>query len=352
MNTGETRALLAHDSLPRVTVIGLGGTIASLEMDSDEPSVGALPRLDAADLVAAVPGLANVAQVTGCSFRRLSSASLSLADVLDVSAMIGASLADGADAVVVTQGTDTLEETSFVLDLLYDRPETLVLTGAMRLASSPGADGPANLAAAIQVAVAAEAQGLGAVVVMADEIHAARWVAKRHTSWVAAFDSPMTGPIGWVSEGQTRIATRPVPRPTMPAPSSKALRPVATIAVGIGDDGRVLAGLPALGYAGLVVEGMGVGHVPGSTVATLAEVAAEIPVVIASRTGSGELLRTTYGFPGSEIDLLSRGIVSAGALSAPKARLLLMLLIAGGTPRDELAAVFAQYAVPGDAAMA
>ena len=213
---------------------------------------------------------------------------------------------------------------------------------------SPGADGLANLAAAIRVAAARQARGLGAVVLMADEIHAARWVAKRHTSGVAAFRSPMTGPIGWVSEGETRIAARPVPLPKMPAPDPEGLAPVATVALGLGDDGRLLGALPELGYAGLVIEGLGGGHVPAATMATVSEVASKIPVVIASRTGSGELLRATYGFPGSEVDLLSRGVVSAGALSAPKARLLLILLLAAGRSRSDLAADFARFAVPGE----
>ena len=332
--------------LPRVKVISLGGTIASLDIDPGHQS-GALPRLDAAELVAALPGVGEVAEVAVCSPYCLASASLSLGDLFDVSASIRASYAAGFDGVVVTQGTDTLEETSFLLDLFHARPEPLVLTGAMRIANSLSADGPANLAAAIRVAAAAQARRLGALVVMADEIHAARWVAKRHTSGVAAFCSPMAGPIGWVTEGRTRIAVRPVSRPAMPAPNPEVLAPVAIVALGLGDDGRLLGGLPELGYAGLVIEGMGGGHVPAATMDILSDVASRIPVVIASRTGSGELLRTTYGFPGSEVDLLSRGVISAGALSTPKARLLLMLLLAAGTSRGDLPVDFARFSVPG-----
>jgi L-asparaginase len=331
--------------LPRVKVISLGGTIASLDTDP-AGLLGALPRLGAFELVAALPGIGEVAEVTACSRCGVASANLSVQDLLRLSASISASYAAGFDGVVVTQGTDTLEETSFVLDLLHGRPEPLVLTGAMRTADAPGADGPANLAAAIQVASAGLARGLGAVVVMADEIHAARWVAKRHTSGVAAFESPMTGPIGWVSEGKTRVAAIPVPMPRMSAPDPKTLAPVATVALGLGDDGRLLSALPELGYGGLVVEGLGGGHVPAATISTVSDLASKIPVVIASRTGSGELLCSTYGFSGSEVDLLSRGVVSAGALSAPKARLLLMLLLAAGVTRGDLAADFARFSVP------
>jgi L-asparaginase len=342
--------LSAHKRLPKVTVLGLGGTIASIEQrDTDANPQGALPELTAKDLLAAVPGAATVAQVTGRSLRQVSSASLSVVDVLELSSAIGELLGEGADGIVVTQGTDTLEETSFILDLLHRRPEPIVVTGAMRVASSSGADGPANLLAAIRVAAAPQARDLGAMVVMSDEIHAARWVMKRHTSRVTAFDSPMTGPIGWVSEGHVRIAMRPVACPRLDIPNGRALCPIATVALGLGDDGRLLPGIPSKGYGGLIIEAMGGGHVPEATVAYISEVAAEIPVVIASRTGSGELLRSTYGFPGSERDMLSRGVISAGALSAPKARLLLMLLLTSGTSRDDLAGLFGRYSLPGQA---
>jgi L-asparaginase len=342
----DARVLPIRTALPTVSVIGLGGTIASIEQDPDARARGALPELTAEDLLTAVPEAVGVAQVTGRSLRLVSSASLTLGDVLELFSAIGELIADGADGVVVTQGTDTLEETSFVLDLLHKRPEPIVVTGAMRVASSSSADGPANLLAAIRVAAAPQARQLGAVVVMADEIHAARWVMKRHASRVTAFDSPMAGPIGWVSEGQVRIAMRPVACPKLDVPHRDALCPIATVALGLGDDGRLLADLPGKGYGGVVIEGMGGGHVPEGTMELLTRVAAEIPVVVASRTGCGELLRSTYAFPGSETDILSRGLISAGALSAPKARLLLMLLLATGVSRTDLGGLFDNYSIP------
>lgn len=332
--------------LPAVTVISLGGTIASVEQGGETTSRGALPELTAAELLTSIPGAGAVATVTGHSMRLVPSPSLDLVDIFELSTTIEGLLAGDAAGVVVTQGTDTLEETSFVLDLLHMLPEPIVVTGAMNVASSSCTDGPANLLAAIQVAASPEARGLGALVVMANEIHAARWVAKRHTSRVTAFASPMTGPIGWVSEGQVRIAVHPVACPKLDLSDGEAIRPVATVSLGLGDDGRFLADLPARGCGGVVIEAMGGGHVPESAVPRISDLAAEIPVVIASRTGSGELLRRTYGFPGSETDLLSRGVISAGALSAPKARLLLMLLLSTGTSSDDLADVFEEYSVP------
>ena len=333
-------------SLPAVTVISLGGTIASVEQGGETSSQGALPELTAADLLTSIPAAGTVAAVTSHSMRIVPSPSLNLDDIFELSATIEGMLAGDASGVVVTQGTDTLEETGFVLDLLHTLPEPIVMTGAMNVATSSSSDGPANLLAAIHVAASPKARGLGALVVMANEIHAARWVAKRHTSRVTAFASPMTGPIGWVSEGRVRIAVHPVACPKLRLSGNEAACPVATVSLGLGDDGRFLAGLPARGCMGVVIEAMGGGHVPEAAVPRISDIAAEIPVVLASRTGSGEVLRSTYGFPGAEIDLLSRGVISAGALGAPKARLLLMLLLSTGISREDLADVFERYSLP------
>lgn len=331
---------------PAIAVIGLGGTIASVKAQSDSPENGALPQLTAADLVDSVPEAVAVAELSCSSLRLVSSASLTLADVLETSAMAEGLLASGANGIVVTQGTDTLEETSYVLDLLHNRPEPIVITGAMRVAGTPGADGPANLLAAIRVAASPRARDLGALVVMAEEIHAARWVTKRHTSHVAAFASSAVGPIGWLSEGRVRIAARPVPHPRIDLPDGTELPPVAVIALGLGDDGRLLTGLFDKGFRGVVIEGMGGGHVPETTMDILCKVAREMPVVISSRTGCGELLRSTYAFPGSETDLRSRGVISGGTLDTPKARLLLTLLLASGTRITDLREVFERYSLP------
>jgi L-asparaginase len=320
--------------------------MASVDVGDGE---AATPKLSAQDLVAELPDLACSAEVTARSLCQVSSASLSVLSLLDLFSEIRKSFDEGAAAVVVTQGTDTLEETSFALDLIHAGPEPIVFTGAMRPASSPGRDGPANLLAALQVAASPAARGIGVVTVMADEIHSARWVTKRHTSRVAAFDSPLTGPIGWVSEGQVRIANRPASRPTLSPPIPAALQPVATVALGIGDDGCLLPSLPGMGYAGLVIEAMGGGHVPADAVDAVAKVAAEIPVVVSSRTGAGELLKRTYGFPGSETDLLSLGVISAGILIPSKARLLLMFLLANCDASDDVREVFSRYAMPFDA---
>jgi len=312
----------------RVAVITLGGTIA---MTSDGAS-GATPRLSARDLVAAVPGLDAVGELQVQEFRRLPGASLTYADLFELATHVESLDVDG---VVITQGTDTVEETAYALDLLLTSAVPVVFTGAMRTAGAPGADGPANLLTAVRVAATPDARGLGALVVFGDEVHAARWVRKTHTSSLTAFTS-YPGPIGYVAEDRVAFWTRPHPHP----PLTTNLEPrevrtaVATIA--LGDDETTLAAIGGV-VDGLVVAAFGVGHVPVRCVDTLGELVTRIPVVLASRTGTGPVLTGTYGFPGSEMDLLHRGLIPAGPLDPVKAKVLLHLLLSTGHGPEQIA---------------
>jgi L-asparaginase len=267
-------------------------------------------------------------------------------DLVELASEITARIDEGAGGAVVTQGTDTIEETSFVLDLLVDREAPVVVTGAMRNPTLPGADGPANLLASIQVAASEVARGLGAMVVLNDEIHAARFVRKTHTSNPATFRSDPVGPVGWISEDNVRVVLRPVGRHKITLPEDAQDRPVALHTVTLGDDGRLLPAIEREGYAGLVVEALGGGHVPSITVDALEDLTGKMPVILASRTGSGEVLRATYGFPGSEMDLLQRGLIYAGPLDGLKARLFLALLLRSGATREEIKASFDTFLDP------
>jgi L-asparaginase len=308
----------------------------------DSGAAGVTPRLGAAELVDAVPALAGVAELDTVAFRQLPSGDLGWTDLAELATAIARTFEAGADGVVVTQGTDTLEETAFALDLLVAADRPVVVTGAMRNPTLAGPDGPANLLAAVQVAAAPSAAGLGTLVVLSDEIHAARYVRKAHASSTAAFSSPTAGPLGWVAEGRCRIGLRPPPLPRVVGPAPGPVPPVALLTATLGDDGRLLGCLRAAGYAGFVVAGFGGGHVPSAWVPALEALAAEVPVVLAGRTGAGEALRETYGFAGSERDLLSRGLVPAGFLDGPKARVLLGLLLAGGAGVEAVRHAFAQ----------
>src|ERR671927_1303155 len=169
----------------------MGGTISSV----DSGGKGVEPTLTGQALVEDVPEIAEVADVSAVSFRQAASGELTVDDLAELASEITARIDEGASGAVITQGTDTIEETSFVLDLLVDRDAPVVVTGAMRNPTLPGADGPANLLAAIQVASCDVARGVGAVVVLNDEIHAARFVRKAHTSNPATFSSHPVGPV-------------------------------------------------------------------------------------------------------------------------------------------------------------
>lgn len=317
---------------PRILVVALGGTIA---MTGD---ARVAPRLSADELIAAVPAIAGVADVEARSLRTVPGAHLSFADVGALARLIADAPADG---IVVTQGTDTLEETAFLLDLLIAGDRPVVMTAAMRNPTLPGADGPANLLAAVRVAAAPAAAGLGVLVVMGDEIHAACMVRKAHAQSPAAFVSE-PGPLGWVAEDRVRILTLPVRRVAVPASTEGEAR-VGLVTVALDDDGELLR---SARHDGLVVETLGGGHVPASLVADLERTAGRMPVVLTSRTGGGELLRGTYDFAGSETDLLARGAISGGWLDGPKARVLLTVLLRAGLAPDAVRDAFEGFLAP------
>lgn len=326
-------------TLPKVSVLSLGGTISA----TDAGGPGVEPTLSGEALVEAVPDLAEVAEVSATSLRQVPGSELAMDDIVELAGEVTDRIDEGAAGVVVTQGTDTIEETAFVLDLLVDRDAPVVVTGAMRNPDLPGAEGPANLLASVRVATSEAARGLGTVVVLNDEIHAARYVRKTHTQNPATFRSDPVGPLGWISEGTPRVAVRPTNRHHIALPTGAQDRPVALLTVTLGDDGRLLPTIKELGYAGLVIEALGGGHVPSVMVEPLADLAGKMPVVLASRTGSGEVLRNTYGFPGSETDLLNRGLIRAGPLDGRKARLLLYLLLRSGATRVEISHAFEHW---------
>jgi L-asparaginase len=339
----------------RVALFTLGGTIASTHDPAPAGDIsapagrppGVAPSLNGADLLAAVPGLNALGiELDVHDFLQVPGASVTIPDVIALAGAIRQQVAAGAAGAVVTQGTDTIEETAFLLDLLADGDAPVVVTGAMRNPTLAGADGPANVLSAVLVAASPAARGLGCVVVFGDEIHAARYVRKSHTTSAAAFTSPSCGPLGLIAEGHVVLLARLPARPPVRPEGADGAAPVSLRAVRtglvtmvLGDDGELLRGA-ADRFDGLVIAGFGAGHVPSALAADLGALAARIPVVIASRAGAGMVLAHTYSYPGSERDLRGRGLIGAGFLDPLKARLLLHLLLAGGSGREEITAAF------------
>lgn len=322
---------------PRVGIASLGGTIT---MVSDDQSATVVPRLSVDDLIASVPAIAEVADLSAQTLQTIPGASLQFADIMQALSWARLCVEGGHAGVVLVQGTDTIEETAYLLDLHWDLPQPIVVTGAMRSPATAGSDGPANLLASIRVAASTESRDLGTLVVLNDEVHAAARVRKIRASGVDAFASPGFGPVGYVEEGVPVFGNRPARWPSLPTLEPSKSSRVALIETYLGDDGGILQLVAGADFDGVVVAGFGVGHVPPGLADALSGALETIPVVFASRTGSGSTFTNTYGFPGSESDLLARGAIGAGWLDARKARILLARLVAAGYDRDAIRVEF------------
>lgn len=330
--------------LPKVMLVTTGGTIAM----TDDGSGTVKPSLTAKDLLVSVTGLAQTADISVCDFRQKPSASLTLADLLELVRLLEDS-APTVDGIVISQGTDTIEETSYLLDLWYTGTRPVVITGAMRNPAQAGHDGPANLLAAITTAASDASRDRSVLVVMADEVHDPQRVAKTHATSVTAFSSPNGGPVGYVAEGRVRFYQAAKPRLVVPLPRKGTFPRVGIVTVTIGDTGELLESAAHLD--GLVVAAMGVGHVPSEMTSKLQDIAARIPVVLTSRTGGGPALTRTYGFTGSESDLIARGLIPGGILPSLKARLLLISALAADGTRDQIINAFGSAGSLSDSAV-
>ena len=324
-----------------IALVAAGGTVSEVR---DSRNLAAGPSLTAEHLLRQLPqqpALPHIRPVDG-PFKR--SDDVTVADVVALAALVTAEIGRGAAGVVVTHGTDTLEEAAFGLDLLVPTGGPVVVTGAMRLHGDPGADGLANLLAALRIAADPAASGLGALVAFGDTIHAARFAEKAHTSSPAgAFISRTAGPVGWLAEDRVRIVCRPVPQRHI-AVSAREVPLVVIVKMFLGCDSRIISALRGLGCAGVVVEGFGGGHVPESVADALGTLAGQLPVVISTRVGAGEVLRGTYGSTGDSADLRARGLISAGVLTSAKAHLALSLLLMSGASGGVLTEMFEDIA--------
>lgn len=298
---------------------------------------GLVPDKNVEDLIASEAQALVTVAFDKIDLLSLPSANITFDHIQLLARTIESAERNGSQGIVVIQGTDTIEETAFALELLVNCSLPIIVTGAMRAASHRSTDGPANLRAAIMVALNG-AWGAGVLVVINEEIHAARYVRKLHTLSLNAFQSPDFGPLGRLHEGRLRKIVTNLPTLGILNPQiDKALPKVAICKITMDQDSLVLGRLEDLGFDGCILEAMGAGHIPASLVSTIEQAAQNMPVVLCSRTAAGAICEDTYGYPGSETDLLRRGVLSGGALSSLKARVLLTLCIAeNGSEAAEL----------------
>ncbi len=304
----------------RVHLLATGGTIASRHGPDGLAAV-----TPAAELLAAAGPLAGLT-VTTSDLGAAGSFALTTADLRRLVGEARRCLADGVDGVVVTHGTDTMEESVYLADLVHDDPRPIVFTGSQRPFDSPAPDGPANLADALRVASSPAARDLGALLCFDGEAFAAGGVRKVDTLRSAAFGAPGRGPVLRVAGGAVLPLARPARRAPLPLDPAVELPRVDVVACYLGADGALVHAAVAAGAAGIVLEAFGAGNVPPPVAEAVEQLVARgVPVLICSRVQSGPVL-PLYAAGGAR--LARGGAVFAGDLSPWQGRLLLAAALA------------------------
>jgi L-asparaginase len=329
----DSRALDSPLEHRTVHVLSCGGTIGMTGRH-------ARPELDAENLMAGFRDVEGRAKVTTESLFNVPSPHLTLAQQLQICRRARDVAREGT-GVVVTHGTDTLEDTAMLCDVLHDAEAPIVFTGATRPASSPGADGPGNVLDAVSTAASPAAAGLGVLVVFGGEIHHARCARKTDTTSLVPFSSPQTGPLGRVTEGHPTIWSR-LPRNPQVDPPHLDKR-VLVVPVLAGDDGTLARAAMESEPDGVVVTTLGAGHLPPRLLDLWAEVAdGGTPVVACCRPERGVILSATYGYEASERDLRATQLIPAGFLSPQAARMKLLACVSAGLAVSEVREAFRQ----------
>lgn len=322
---------LAQLSRP-VRLLAAGGTIA---MRGER----AVPAVDAAGLVSEVPQLGAVPKLEAETLLSLPGPHIGLRQALEIARRATDAARDGT-GVVLTTGTDTMEELAVLCAMLHGGEAPIVLTGANRPGSAPGADGAANLIDAVALAGSANADNLGVVVAFGGEIHSAMTVRKVDSTGPAAFGSPVAGPIGRVLEGRVWLHARPI-RPA-PLEVERLEYRVPIVPTSLGDDGDQL-GDAAAASDGVVLVALGAGHVSAAVLGELRTAVERVPVVVTCRPDRPSMLFSTYGFEGAERDVRASDAICAPFLSPPAARIALLCCLGAGLSRSEAAAALAAW---------
>jgi L-asparaginase len=315
-----------------IVLVFTGGTIS---MRHDPSAGGAVPTLRGRDILDLAPGVERLAPIEVDDWGAYPGPHMTIERMWELRQKIAAHVhRPEVKGIVVTHGTDSIEESAYLVARSVRSEKPIVFTGAMRTSSDLGWDGPANLGAAVRVAAADSARGCGVVVVMSDRIYTALDVTKAHTHMLDAFDSPGLGPLGVIDDGEV-IFRRALPEnPAVLSPEVPAT-PVDIVYAWAGADSRLLDASRSVGR-GIVVAGMGRGNVPPAMADGIDRWLAEgKPVVMTSRAFRGRV-GCTYGYPGGGRRLAERGVIFAGARRPPQARIDMMLGLGAGLSIVEL----------------
>jgi L-asparaginase len=304
-------------------------------MAVDPKAGGPVPMLAGAEIIARVPDLDHYALVEAIDFARLPGPHMTPARMLDLAQLVESKVADESiDGVVITHGTDTLEETAYLLGSVLAPPMPVVLVGAMRNSSELGWDGPANLRSAVRVAADPAARALGVVVVMDDRVLAATEATKTHVEALDTFQSRDFGPLALLDKDRLILGHHQIVPERLPIGPLEER--VEIVKLSAGSSGALVRLAVQAGFRGLVIEGLGRGNIPVPAIESVeAAIKTTIPVVITSRCPRGRVL-DTYAYEGSGRHLKRMGAILGGFLPSHKARIKLMLLLGRGLDLESI----------------
>jgi L-asparaginase len=322
--------------MPQITLITTGGTIAS-RLDATGRDVVA--SVSGADLRATLHDPLEGIEITIDEFSNVGSYAIDLPLAFNLAKRIVEHLASPAcDGVVVTHGTDTMEESAWMADLLVASDKPVVFTGAQKSADEPDTDGPRNIAEAIRIAASPLARGLGVMIAFEQDFHAARDVTKTHTSRVDTFRSGEHGKLGEVDGDRVLVQRKPLLRKAYS--SERVETDVELIKMVMGASDRAIRFAAASGAKAIVLEGFGRGNATPAVTKAVAELAETgLPVIVTSRCPEGRV-KPIYGNGGGK-DLERAGVIFAGDLTGIKSRILASVLLGLGLGREEIRAEFA-----------
>ena len=322
--------------MKKILLVTTGGTIASFK----DAGSGVVPSLSGDELIQGLD-IEQFVSIDKLEFSKVPSQYLNFSNFLELSKKIDESNVHGKyDGVVVTMGTNIIEEAAYFLDLTVESRVPIVVTGAMRNPSLFSSDAKLNLHDSIIAASSELLENFGTVVVANQEIHHSRYVAKTNTTSFDTFKSPNSGPIGHVRGNRVILYAIPAQQRKIIKPNKISAR-VDLIKYCMGMDGSLLEAAVGLRANGIVIEAFGGGHLMLETLPAIGHAIGKgIPVVMTSRCPAGELLENTYGFEGGEVHLKKMGVIFASGYSGLKARVKLLLELSAGFTLPEIMTSF------------